>query len=123
MLTGKMMCFSLLVVSRRQMNDHVRDPKTRWGPCRGGSGCRNCGPIVWRDGSLLDRRRHLASEALFDHDSSESNSSRVWITASPHLPGLDTFGQACRIAFAPLGETNDFFSNRCRDGSLTVSDV
>jgi hypothetical protein len=35
----------------------------------------------------------------------------------------DTFGQACRIAFAPLGETNDFFSNRCRDGSLTVSDV
>src|SRR5262249_49653717 len=33
------------------------------------------------------------------------------------------FGQACRIAFASLRQTDDFFSDRCRDGSLMVSDI
>src|SRR4051794_4905707 len=32
----------------------------------------------------------------------------------------DTFGQTCRIAFASLRQTDDFFSDRCRHGSLTV---
>ena len=35
----------------------------------------------------------------------------------------DTFGQACRIAFASLRQTDDFFSDRCRHGSPTVSDI
>src|SRR5262249_9464021 len=35
----------------------------------------------------------------------------------------DTFGQACRIAFASLSQTDDFFSDRCRDGSLMISDI
>jgi hypothetical protein len=34
----------------------------------------------------------------------------------------DAFGQACRIAFASLRQTDDFFSDRCRHGSLTVSE-
>jgi hypothetical protein len=35
----------------------------------------------------------------------------------------DIFGQACRIAFASLRQTEDFFSDRCRHGSLAVSDI
>jgi hypothetical protein len=35
----------------------------------------------------------------------------------------DTFGQACRIAFASLRQTDDFFSDRYRHGSPTVSDI
>ena len=40
-----------------------------------------------------------------------------------HKRADDSFGQACRIAFAFLRQTDDFLSDRCRHGGLTVSDI